>query len=85
LSQSPTQFLGAIVLALGTILTLSAFYYTVPRESGASRLVALCALIGHWLLMIAFGFFFASALQSYLSALTERLAFLLDWVRGLIG
>jgi len=85
LSQDPAQFLGAIVLALGTIITLSAFYYTVPQESGASRLVAFSALIGHWLLMIAFGFFFASALQSYLSALTERLTFLLDWFRGLIG
>lgn len=82
---SPAEIAGAIVLALGTILTLSAFYYTVPRENGAGRLVALGAVVGHWLLMIAFGFFFASALQTYLSALTERLDFLLRWLQGLIG
>jgi FtsH-binding integral membrane protein len=83
LSGGPAQIAGVIVLALGTVVTLSAFYYTATRESQAGRLVALAALVGHWLLMIAFGFFFASALQTYLSALTERLSFLLDWFRAL--
>jgi FtsH-binding integral membrane protein len=80
LSGGPAQIAGVVVLALGTIVTLSAFYYTVPRESSTGRLVALTALVGHWLLMIAFGFFFASAMQTYLSALTERLSFLLDFL-----
>jgi FtsH-binding integral membrane protein len=80
LSGGPAQIAGVVVLALGTVVTLSAFYYTVPRESGAGRLVALTALVGHWLLMVAFGFFFASAMQTYLSALTERLSFLLDFL-----
>jgi hypothetical protein len=47
--------------------------------------VTLAARSGHWLLMVAFGFFFASAVQSYMSALTERLGFLLTWIRGLTG
>jgi hypothetical protein len=85
LSGGPAQVVGVLVLVLGTVVTLSAFYYTVPRESGAGRMVGTTALIGHWLLMIAFGFFFASALQSYLSALTERLSFLLNWFQALIG
>jgi FtsH-binding integral membrane protein len=84
-SGGPAQIAGLIVLALGTVVTLSAFYYTVPRERGAGRLVALAALAGHWLLMIAFGFFFADALRSYLTALTERLSFLLDWFRNLLN
>jgi hypothetical protein len=84
-SGGPAQVAGLIVLALGTIVTLSAFYYTVPREGGTGRLVALTALVGHWLLMIAFGFFFADALRSYLTALTERLSFLLDWFRNLLS
>ena len=81
--SDPAQIAGVIVLALGTVVTLSTFYYTVPRESGAGRAVAISALLGHWLLMIALGFFFASALQTYLSALTERLTFLLNYL-GLI-
>jgi hypothetical protein len=79
------EIVGTLVLAVGTIITLSAFYYTVPQESPRSRVVALASMAGHWLLMIAFGFFFASAVQSYMSALTERLGFLLNWVRGITG
>jgi FtsH-binding integral membrane protein len=78
------QVAGVVVLTIGTIVTLSAFYYTVPRESGAGRVVALAAVLGHWLLMIAFGFFFAGALQTYLSALTERLSELLRYF-GLVA
>lgn len=84
LGGDPAQVVGVVVLTLGTIVTLSAFYYTVPRESGAGRVVALAAVLGHWLLMIAFGFFFAGALQTYLSALTERLSELLRYF-GLIA
>jgi len=85
LSGGPAQVAGVVVLALGTVVTLSAFYYTVAREGAAGRLVGITALVGHWLLMIAFGFFFASAVQSYMSALTERLDPLINLVRSLIG
>ena len=47
-------------------------------------IVALSATAGHWLLMIAFGFFFASGVQSYLSALNERLEFVIRFF-GLAG
>lgn len=79
------QLIGTIVLALGTVVTLSAFYYTVPREGRSGGLVRGAAAIGHWLLMIAFGFFFASAVQTYISALTERLSFMLNVVVNLAG
>ncbi|MBK9715568.1 MAG: hypothetical protein IPO81_30445 [Kouleothrix sp.] len=72
-----SQVIGAVVLAIGTVVTLAAFYYTVPRDTPRGRIVAQIAVVGHWLLMVAFGFFFASAVQSYLSALTERLGFVL--------
>ncbi len=79
------QIVGAVVLALGTIITLAMFTYTSRQEGQRGRLVAASAAIGHWLLMIAFGFFFASAVQTYMTALTERVEFVLLWVRGLIG
>jgi hypothetical protein len=85
LTGNPAQIAGAIVLALGTVLTLGAFYYTAPAEGPRARMLAPIAALGHWLLMIAFGFFFASAVQSYMSALTDRLGPLIVWVRGLIG
>lgn len=70
------EIAGVIVLALGTVITLMTFYYTTPRTSGTGRMIASGAALGHWLIMIAFGFFFASAIQTYMSALLERLQFL---------
>lgn len=78
LGDSPASVAGAIVLALGTIIILLSFSYTVAPQSRSARLVALAAASGHWLLMIAFGFFFAGAVQTYLSALTERLLAILS-------
>jgi hypothetical protein len=78
------EIVGTVVLALGTVLTLATFYFTVPRESSGGRLLVGAATAGHWLLMIAFGFFFAGAAQSYLSALTDRLGFVLRFF-GLIA
>ncbi len=72
---------GSIVLVLTTIIILTRFYYTVAVTSGAGKIVAGASVLGHWLLMIAFGFFFAGTLQSYLSALTERLQFLFSLFR----
>jgi hypothetical protein len=76
------QIAGTLVLAIGTVITLSAFYYTVPPESSRARIVALSASAGHWLLMIAFGIFFASAVQSYMRALNERLEFVIKFFAG---
>jgi hypothetical protein len=84
LAGDPLLIAGTLVLAIGTVITLSAFYYTVPPESPRARVIAASARAGHWLLMIAFGFFFASAVQSYLSALNERLDFVIRFF-GLAG
>lgn len=77
--------IGASLLALGVVLTLCYFYFTVPRTGPAGRLVAIGAVAGRWLLMVAFGFFLAGALLTYLTALNGRLEFLVGWLRGLIG
>jgi hypothetical protein len=79
IGTDPATMIGSIVLAIATIVILTGFYYTVPPTSPFARVVALSSAVGHWLLMIAFGFFFAGALQTYLSALTERLQFVLSF------
>lgn len=79
--DGPAQIAGAVLLALGVIITLSYFYFTVSHEKGSGRIVALTARAGRWLLMVAFGFFFAGALVTYLTALSERFDFLI----GLVG
>lgn len=78
------QIVGAIVLAFGTVAVLCSFYFTVPRDSSAGRIVQRGAVVGHWLLMIAFGFFFAGAIQTYMVALTEQLRILTTLVAQLL-
>lgn len=84
-SAEPAQLVGGLLLALGVILTLCYFYYTAPRTGAAGRLLALSGQAGRWLLMVAFGFFFAGALLTYLTALNERLGFIVGWFRSLLG
>jgi hypothetical protein len=81
----PFQAVGAVMLLLGVILTLCYFYFTVPRDTARGRVVALGASVGRWLLMIAFGFFFAGGLLTYLTALNSRLEFIVSWLRSPLG
>jgi hypothetical protein len=85
LSTDPAQAVGAVLLMIGVVLTLCYFYFTVPRTTAVGRAVAIGARLGRWLLMIAFGFFLAGGLLTYITALNERLAFIVGWVRSLFG
>jgi hypothetical protein len=85
ISSDPIQAVGSVLLSLGVVATLCYFYFTVPRETPTGRVVAFGARIGRWLLMIAFGFFLAGGLLTYITALNERLAFIVGWVRNLLG
>ncbi|MCS6840309.1 MAG: hypothetical protein NZ699_10460 [Roseiflexus sp.] len=85
LSGGIGEIVGVVVLVVGTVLTIASFYYTTPPESRSGRIVRGAAAVGHWVIMVAFGFFFASALQSYTSALVERINFVLATVRNLFG
>ncbi|PDW03861.1 hypothetical protein CJ255_06800 [Candidatus Viridilinea mediisalina] len=81
----PVQMIGSVLLLLGVIFTLSYFYFTIPRESAQGRVVVFSAKIGRWLLMVAFGFFFAGGLLTYLTALNGRLEFIVGWLRSPFG
>lgn len=78
----PMQTVGGVLLAIGVILSLCYFYFTVARDKGLGRLVALSGEAGRWLLMVSFGFFFAGALMTYLTALGERFEFLMYEIPG---
>lgn len=81
----PLQALGAAMLVIGVVLTLGSFYFTVPRGGAGGRLLALSARAGRWLLMVAFGFFLAGVLLTYLTALNARLEFIVNWLRAPFG
>jgi hypothetical protein len=71
---------GGVVLVVGVILVMSYFYFTIPQRSGMMAISALSAKLGRWLLIITFGFFLAGALITYVTALSDRLQFLVNWV-----
>ncbi|NTW00528.1 MAG: hypothetical protein HGA19_04380 [Oscillochloris sp.] len=85
IGNDPFQAVGIVVLVLGVIFSLCYFYFTVPRETPGGQVIGISAQIGRWLLMVAFGFFLAGSLLTYLTALNERLEFIVGWVRSLFG
>lgn len=76
---------GQVVLGIGVIVVLSSFHFTVPTRPGLRRVARLSAAIGRWVLLITFGFFLAGALLTYLTALSDRLQFIVRWIEGLVS
>lgn len=76
LAQTPLQLAQTAIVLIGVIAVLLRFTFTRPANQRSNRLLDGAARIGHWWLMIVFGVFFAGALVTYLTALTERFEFL---------
>jgi hypothetical protein len=91
-SLSPATAGGAeaaldnLCLAVGTIGTLTYFYFTMGSgKKPGSVLVRFWAVIGKWVILITFGALFGNRIMAYVSLLIDRVRFLLgDWL-GLIG
>jgi hypothetical protein len=83
--SSPAAILGSIVLILGSIATLLSFSLTRSSDPQRQRQIDLAARVGRWVLLLAFGFFLAGSVNSYLAALNERLLFIIDWMRTIAG
>jgi hypothetical protein len=73
--------IGAIVLLIGIIVTLNAFFFTTTDDSSSGRFIRASGRIGRGILLITFGFFLAGALVTYLTALNERFNFLVGFFR----
>lgn len=83
LTGTPGAVLGALVLVIGVMLVLSVFYYNAPSP-GRTSLRRLIVQSGHWLLIVSFGALFAGAVITYMTALSERLQFVLGWAQSLL-
>jgi hypothetical protein len=75
-----------ILLAVGTIGTLSYFYFTMGvRKGPGTGLLTFSSAVGKWVLLITFGAIFGNRVMAYVSLLIERIYFLLgDWL-GLLS
>jgi hypothetical protein len=81
-------FSGIVVLA-GTVGVLLHFYYGTNQEGRLVKvrewLVWVWGGLGRWFVLVAFAALLATIFLSRLSLLADRIQFLLDAVRGLIG
>jgi len=83
--STPAAILGSLVLFIGSIVTLLSFSFTRSADPRRQRWLDSTARVGRWFLLIAFGFFLAGNVSSYLAALNERLLFVVEWVRAVLG
>jgi hypothetical protein len=83
IAAPPAAALGTLVLALGVVLVLASFYFAAPAGR-PTRARQLSVAAGRGLLLLSFGYFFAGALTTYMSALIERLQFIVNWAQGII-
>lgn len=83
--SSPAAVLGSVVLLIGSIVTLLSFTLTRSPDPNRQRWIDSASRLGRWVLLLAFGFFLAGSVSSYLAALNERLLFIVEWVRAVLG
>ena len=79
---------GVIVLG-GTVFTLASFHFSASRAADGTprqnRILEGVAWVGRIFIAITFGVLFAGVYMSALTALIERLSFVIDFLRQLIG
>lgn len=83
------QFLQAIIMVVGTVVTLAAFQFGAKRApDGTVKRNALLegvAWIGRLFIAITLGVLFAGVYMAALTAMIERLSAVLNFIRSLIG
>ena len=86
-NSSGVQFFEAILMMVGTISTLVYFQFTAKRgDDGTYKrnpVTRLIALVGGGFIAITFGVLFAGIYSAALTALIERLSFLINFIRSL--
>ncbi len=81
-------FSGAIVI-VGTAGVLLHFYFNASQEGRLAKMrqqvVRVWGGLGRWFILVTFGAFVATTFMARLSLLIDRVQFLVDAVRGLVG
>jgi len=86
---SRNSILDGLLIILGTVCTLMAFNFAVPKRGGAAGawawVVGPMAWIGRVFLIFAFGVAFAGALTTFLSILIGRIQYIIVPLVNLLG
>jgi hypothetical protein len=84
-----SMFGGGVVMLVGTVFTLAAFHFSAGRAADGTpkrpRLLEMAAWVGRIFVAITLGVIFAGVYMAALTAMIERLSFIINFFRQLIG
>jgi hypothetical protein len=87
--QVASRLLEGVIMLGGTVFTLASFHFSASRAAdGAPKRNALLegiAAVGRIFIAITFGVLFAGVYMSALTAMIERLSFVINFLRELMG
>jgi hypothetical protein len=87
--QAAFQFLEGSIVLVGTVVTLASFHFSAGRAADGAprrnRILEGIAWVGRIFISITLGALFAGVYMSALTAMIERLSFVLNFIRGLVG
>lgn len=88
-SQAFFGLLNGVVMLAGTIFTLGYFHFSADRAPDGTprrnRLFEAIAWVGRVFIAITFGVLFAGLYMAALTAMIERLSFLINFIRQFFG
>jgi hypothetical protein len=89
LGEAASRLLQGIIMLGGTVFTLASFHFSAGRAADGvpkrNRLLEGIAWVGRIFIAITFGVLFAGVYMSALTAMIERLSFVLNFIRELVG
>lgn len=87
--EAASRLLEGAVMLGGTVFTLASFHFSAGRAADGApkrnRIIDGIAWVGRIFIAVTFGVLFAGVYMSALTAMIERLSFVLNFIRGLVG
>jgi hypothetical protein len=89
LGEAASRLLEGVIMLGGTVFTLASFHFSAGRAADGTakrnRILEGIAWVGRIFIAITFGALFAGVYISALTAMIERLSFILNIIRELVG
>lgn len=87
--EAASRLLEGAIMLVGTVFTLASFHFSAGRSTDGAprwnRILEGIAWIGRVFIAITFGALFAGVYTSALTAMIERLSFVINFIRQLVG
>jgi hypothetical protein len=84
-----SRLVGGVIMLGGTVFTLASFHFSAGRAADGApqrnRIIEGIAWVGRIFIAITLGVLFAGVYMSAITAMIERLSFVLNFIRGLVG